>query len=340
MTLEAVGEAILDGAFVARPAVMDDLPAVFDMVQVSMMEAFGTSNRTLEEMRTDWEVPGFVVGDNNHVVCTPDGRLAGYAEVWDTREVPVRPWTWGYVLPEYRNQGIGTYLMGWLEARVRKVESRVPENARIVMMADCVYTDDATKRLLEAHGMTTERRSWHMLVEFDHEPEAPVWAEGITVTTLADYGDLLEVYRAVNDSFKDHRNYIDETEEIAFERFKHWVETDPNHDSTLWFLAMSGDKIAGISLCREHSWDDASAGFVNTLGVRREYRRRGIALALLQHSFCELWKRGQHKVSLGVDATSLTGATKLYEKAGMHVHYAFDIYEKELRPGVELSNQG
>jgi hypothetical protein len=40
-----------------------------------------------------------------------------------------------------------------------------------------------------------------------------------------------------------------------------------------------------------------------------------------------------------VDAQSLTGALRLYENAGMHVYRAFDQYEKELRPGKELSVQ-
>ena len=179
-----------------------------------------------------------------------------------------------------------------------------------------------------------------MLIELDQEPEAPIWPEGITVTTLAQRPDLEAVYRAVDDAFRDHRGHVDESFEAGFARFQHWTETDPHFDPSLWFLAMDGDRIAGMSFCREKSWDDPEAGYVNVLGVRREYRRRGLGLALLKHSFVAVYQRGQRKMNLGVDATSLTGATRLYEKAGMHVHYAFDMYEKELRPGVEISNQG
>ncbi len=80
-------------------------------------------------------------------------------------------------------------------------------------------------------------------------------------------------------------------------------------------------------------------GYVHTLGVRRPWRRRGIALALLHHSFGEFFNRGKSKVSLHVDAKSLTGATRLYEKAGMHVDRLSHNYEKELRPGKDLSTQ-
>ncbi len=64
-----------------------------------------------------------------------------------------------------------------------------------------------------------------------------------------------------------------------------------------------------------------------------------MGLAFLQHSFGEFYRRGKRKVSLGVDAENLTGALRLYEKAGMHVHRQFDTYEKEIRPGVEISVQ-
>ncbi len=80
-------------------------------------------------------------------------------------------------------------------------------------------------------------------------------------------------------------------------------------------------------------------GWVATLGVRRNWRRQGIALALLHHSFGEFYRRGVRKVGLGVDAGSLTGATRLYEKAGMHVASQFDKYEKEIRAGKEISVQ-
>jgi len=58
---------------------------------------------------------------------------------------------------------------------------------------------------------------------------------------------------------------------------------------------------------------------------------------LLRHAFCEYYRRGYEGVSLGVDAENLTGALKLYKKVGMDVHRQFDLYEKELRPGEEIS---
>ena len=88
-----------------------------------------------------------------------------------------------------------------------------------------------------------------------------------------------------------------------------------------------------------NSFEDAEMGWVGTLGVRRPWRKRGLGLALLRHSFNEFYRRDKRKVGLGVDAQNLTGALRLYESAGMHIDLAHDFYEKELRPGREISVQ-
>ena len=57
-------------------------------------------------------------------------------------------------------------------------------------------------------------------------------------------------------------------------------------------------------------------------------------------TFGEFYRRRQKRVGLGVDASSLTGATRLYEKAGMHIARQYDTYEMELRPGRDIRKQG
>ena len=68
--------------------------------------------------------------------------------------------------------------------------------------------------------------------------------------------------------------------------------------------------------------------------------RVGLGLALLQHAFGAYYSRGLRRVGLGVDTQNLSGATRLYQKAGMHVHREHVTYEIELRPGKELGKTG
>nr|NIP25107.1 GNAT family N-acetyltransferase [Phycisphaerae bacterium]NIV00160.1 GNAT family N-acetyltransferase [Phycisphaerae bacterium]NIV69695.1 GNAT family N-acetyltransferase [Phycisphaerae bacterium]NIX28922.1 GNAT family N-acetyltransferase [Phycisphaerae bacterium] len=108
-----------------------------------------------------------------------------------------------------------------------------------------------------------------------------------------------------------------------------------HYDPALWFVAIDGDEIAGYAICREIKNQSSKKGYVDKLGVRRPWRRRGLALALLHHSFSEFFHRGIQEVHLQVDADSLTGATRLYEKAGMHPYLKKAIYQKVLRAGLD-----
>ena len=92
-----------------------------------------------------------------------------------------------------------------------------------------------------------------------------------------------------------------------------------------------------MSLARLRSEEDPQLAWINTVGVRSQWRRRGIAHALLRHSFRELYQRGKRRVALGVDSQSLTGATRVYERAGMKPVRTWVVFEKELRPGKELA---
>jgi mycothiol synthase len=71
-------------------------------------------------------------------------------------------------------------------------------------------------------------------------------------------------------------------------------------------------------------------GWIASLSVRKPWRKRGLGLALLHHAFGEFWRLGERTIGLGVDAENPTGATRLYERAGMHVVSDYAVYEKRL----------
>jgi mycothiol synthase len=272
-------------------------------------------------LHTDWKSPGFDPLEDIRLVFAPNGQMVGYIEVWTTFKPLVHPWMWGRVDPNYEGLGIGTWLMHWAEQRVGTAREA-----------------EKVKNLFEDLGYHQIRSSYEMLIEMDAPVPEPEFPEGITLRTYNAETDAAAVYHAVNDSFRDHFGFVEQPIEEGLPRFRHFLEAE-NSDPTLMFLAMDGDEIAGINICRPQSFEDAEAGWVGTLGVRRQWRKRGLGLALLRHSFNEFYRRGKRKVGLGVDAQNLTGALRLYENAGMHVHQAHDQYEKELRPGMEISVQ-
>jgi ribosomal protein S18 acetylase RimI-like enzyme len=74
----------------------------------------------------------------------------------------------------------------------------------------------------------------------------------------------------------------------------------------------------------------SGGGWIGSIGVRPAWRGRGLAKALLLHSFREFHRRGKRRVGLGVDSQNATGATRLYESIGMVVDSEQVVWEKEI----------
>ena len=72
-------------------------------------------------------------------------------------------------------------------------------------------------------------------------------------------------------------------------------------------------------------------GHVAQIGVRPKWRGLGLGYALLLASLVEFQRRGAESATLNVDAENVTGALRLYEKAGMQEQPLFTIWSKEIR---------
>ncbi|MEJ2749323.1 MAG: GNAT family N-acetyltransferase, partial [Anaerolineae bacterium] len=292
--------------FTMLPATMDDLETAVELFNICSQVQIGADEANVEEIRNEWQTPGFSLEDSVRLVLTPEDQLVGYVEVWDLAEPPVRIWIWGRVHPDYEGQGIGTALMTWAEQRARQAVTRAPDGVQVIMQTGTISTYQPPKPLFRQIGMELKRHFWRMVIDLDKAIPQPQLPEGIVIRTFETVNDLRAVYRAEEDAFRDHWGFVAQSEEEVLERWQHWIENDEEFDPSLWFLAMDGEEIAGIALCRPKITDDPEMGFVDTLGVRRPWRRQGVALALLHHSFAEFKRRSQKRVGLGVDADSLT----------------------------------
>jgi mycothiol synthase len=329
----------LPEGFTARGATADDLESAMKLFNRWSRSVIGRDELIdLDALREDLKSPGFNIEEDTRLIFASNGKMAGYIEAWTIAKPPVHPWIWGRVDPDYEGKGLGTWLLHWAERHVLRVLPDVPVELRFAPRVGTYREAQKPKKLFEEMGYRHVRSSYQMLIEMDAPVPEPEFPDGITLRIYHPEVDTAAVYQAQRDSFRDHFGYVEEPFEEGLKRFKHFWENDSS-DPTLLFIAMDGDQIAGINLCRPQGFDDADMGWVGTLGVCRPWRKRGIGLALLRHSFNEFYRRGKRKVGLGVDAQNLTGALRLYEGAGMHVHQAFDQYEKELRPGVEISTQ-
>jgi ribosomal protein S18 acetylase RimI-like enzyme len=179
-----------------------------------------------------------------------------------------------------------------------------------------------------------------MRIDLSSETPAPRWPEGVSVRTVSVEQDLRGLVALYFESWRDHWGFIERPFDQVLSDWREQIESEGERfDPTLWFLAVDGDEIVGISLCNSHIADDSTRGYVQALGVRPTWRKRGVALALLHHTFAEFERRGYAAVELDMDSENLTGALRVYERAGMRAVRQSVFYEKELRAGKDLATR-
>ena len=286
-----------------RPFHEDEFDALLELMNGHQLAAFGEADATAEELRTWLTSPSVNVAQDIRVL-SQNGKLIGYADVDPTRDEPPLWWCDVKVAPAADIDTVTATLVDWLKERAHVGTLRVWTAAG----------DTRGIQAFERLGFAPARHSYRMEIELDDELREPAWPERMTVRMMAEDEHAL-AYEGVREVWQDTSDPMDET----FEEWAHWTVQTEAFDPTLWFLAFEDDELAGFSLCREDA-TDSTAGYVGTLGVRRAWRRRGLGEALLLHSFVEFRRRGYTRATLGVDASSPTGATRLYERAGMRVY--------------------
>jgi GNAT superfamily N-acetyltransferase len=319
---------ILPPGFSVRRPTFEDLPEVVQLVRASELDLDGFARASEADMRSRWEMPGFDLALDGWLVIAPDGRLAANAQIGH-REAE-RLYGGARVHPDYIDQGLYAYLLEHLLERARELITEARPDIRVTLNVFTTETYAEADEALAAAEFKQVRANWLMQIDMTEPPPTPVWSEGLGLRPYT--SDLLyAVFQADDEAFRDHWGHTP----LQFEQWQDWNNKREDFDPDLWFLAFDGDEIAGFALCG-YEGDEA---WVGELGVRRPWRRKGVGLALLHHAFGEFYRRGNRRVALHVDTQNLTGATRLYARAGMHPVERHHLYQLELRPGIDLSVQ-
>jgi mycothiol synthase len=317
----------LPPGFTLRAATWNDLEPVADLIR-AVCAADGDPDDAVPaaEIKSEWEA-SLDLETDVWVVTDPAGKVIGYEELL------IRPGHAslqgdGYVHPEYQGLGIGTALLHALEARGRAEMEQAAPDLRVFIRNFMTAGDEKGRALHASAGFQPVRYNWSMRIKLETAPAQPVFPPGVEIRPFNEAEHLYPVYEAITESFLDHWGFVKPT----FDDWKEHRLAPERYYPDLWFVAWAGDQVAGASICRYRS----EIGWVWTLGVRRPWRKQGLGMALLLHSFGEFYRRGQPVIGLGVDASNPTGATRLYERAGMQIETEYVCYEKELRSGREL----
>lgn len=318
-------ETYLDPSLNLRPVQWADVNAVAKLIY-DVCEADGdiTVAVTSDELTNEWRSEGFSVERDAFLIETKDGRVVGYEDFYNMKD-HYHLNADGYIHPEFKEFGIGTSLLRSVEVRAREEMKLAEPDLCVFIRSTIDNKDEQGHTLHKTEGYFPIRYHWRMEIKLQETPPAVTFPEGVELRPFVRDEQAIAVWQADNEAFRDHWGSHDS----LFEDWSHRKFGKPDFDPTLWMIAWDGDQIAGYSQNRFRM----GIGWIGTLGVRRPWRKKGLGLALLQHSFGEFYKRGMNTIGLGVDASNSTGATRLYQRAGMYVASEFATYEKELRAG-------
>jgi mycothiol synthase len=312
--------------FALRVASLDDATPIADLInEVNMTEA-GFPWTTETEIRGELTTPGRDP-DNDLVLIDAAGRLAAYLSVSvdSDQGAIINQLAWTH--PRYWGRGLSAWLLRLGEQRASAIAGPFHERSAVLHVA-CWATNDAARRLFAQLGYAYARTFHEMRRTLGDRPETAEPPVGIAIRPFV-LADAQGAHAALVEAFADHWGE-------TFHPFDRWVhdhiEGDgAGFDPALWFVALVDEEIVGAICTRAHVPSTPDTASVDMLGVRRPWRSRGVARALLLSAFDAVERRGIGAIELGVDSSNPTGATRLYESVGMHVVRSFEIWEKELR---------
>lgn len=292
-----------------RAASRGDASAVAALVRSSEQALTGSSRVGVEDVLDWWGLLDFA---DDSWLFKERGDVVAVS--WLIRRGDVAE-AWGFVHPDRLGRGLGTSLVERAETRARALALRTIRQGALA-------ADDRARAFFEARGYAEVRRFWEMAIELREPPPVPRLPDGMRIETFRKE-DAPAFHAAATEAFAEEWGFVG----LPFDEWWRFRSQAEDFDPTLWFLVRDGDRVAAVCRCDANR---RGGGFVGMLGVRKPWRKRGLGLALLQHAFGEFYRRGERRVGLGVDSENPTGATRLYERAGMHVESEFVVFEREL----------
>jgi len=247
-------------------------------------------------------------------------------------------WVEGWVRPDRRRQGIGRALLGWAERHALEIaRTRAIETADLpqFMGFGIVESNPAAMAFAGSTGYARVRYGFQMHRALAEPIADKPFPAGIELRPVRPEHHR-KIWDADVEAFRDHFEPRDRDETDFVAAFN-----APNVETDLWRVAWDGDEVVGSVMNQIDPEENAKAGldigWLEHVSVRRAWRGRGVASALIVASLHALREGGMTIASLGVDGENLTGALRLYEQLGFRRHKTWITHRKPL---AEIEERG
>jgi mycothiol synthase len=301
-------------SFSLKPATPADVPKIHELnrrIEVSDRLPIVTP---LEEFM-DWNDDPYFSFTKDIRVVEADGGLVGYGNVWyrPSASSQSRAFILGGVDPSYRRRGIGSSLLSWQIVRGRELVLSGPDDLPRYIRTMAYGFETEAIALYERHGLRPVRYYDELLRPLDQVDPIPT-IPGIELRPW-DHNRSEELRFVSNRAFADHWGSTPIDQKAWNHRLGSFgIRTD------LSWMALDGDRIVSLSLNAHYPGDvevtGRKDGWVMSLGTEPDYRKQGIASALVLASCRSFAEANFSHAALGVDSDNLTGAYRIYERLG------------------------
>jgi GNAT superfamily N-acetyltransferase len=235
-----------------------------------------------------------------------------------------------YLDGSWRVKGLRKAMFEWNETVIRDLANGADETNELMFESYANDSSNEWKQILESEGYEPATHLLEMLrPDLETIPDLPL-PEGVETRPV-----MPEHYRAIwiqaKEAARDHREFSEEY--YGEDRYQEWLNGE-EFQPHLWQVAWAGDKVVGSirSFISEEENEklNRQRGHTESIFVAREWRRKGIASALLARSLVKLREQGMKDATLDVDAYNLSGALRVYERLGFRKTYHFIFYRKPI----------
>lgn len=297
-----------------------DLQPIADLLNICEAVDQAEEGISAEELREEFNEPGFDPARDLRLWEDSSGQLLGFAQIWRSQpDEPLDAFVWFRVHPQARGSSLGEQMLAWANGCAR--EHGTPLRA---MAWDTETTQAdllARNRFQPIRYFLRMNRSLELPIPQPHLPAGFTIADG--------NHDPAEWAALYNESFVDHWSFHPmNAERVAFFQSESIYRPDLN----LVVISPEGQLVAfawNSIRPAENQRSGRLEGRIGLLGTRRGFRKLGLGRALLYESMQRLRDAGMQFATLGVDAESLTGATRLYESVGFQVRRRRTIYQQQ-----------
>ncbi|MCL5999235.1 MAG: GNAT family N-acetyltransferase [Chloroflexi bacterium] len=296
-----------------------EYPALVDLFNAAIEEDKTDELYTVESLANDYAHLDNCDLSTDMLLAEVDGQLVGSARVWWwVNDAGERLYgVTGQVHPQWRGRGIGRALLHWEERRAREIAATHPIAEPRYFQAWIMETQVRRMALLKHAGYTPIRYGFMMVrPNLADVPDEWPMPEGLEVRPVLPEHHRA-IWEALQEAFRDHWGHRPGTEE-EYLGWLNWPDAQPH----LWQVAWDAqsNEVAGMVLNsifeNENERFGVKRGWTDPICVRRPWRRRGLARALIMHSMKLLRDLGMTEAALGVDAENPNKALHLYESCG------------------------